>query len=495
MSAAATTRAGDRRRWIALGVVCMAMLMNTLDGSVVNVALPVIQRDLHIAQAELTWVINAYLISFGSFLLLAGRLGDLVGRKRVFLAGVTLFTLASAVCGLAEDENVLIAARFVQGLGGAVSPQVGIAMIVTEFPEPAQRAKAMSAYIFVAVGGGSIGLLVGGIVTEAVNWHWIFFINIPIGLLTLLLGRALLEESEGIGLGKGVDVLGSITVTAALMLAIYAIVSTPDHGWGSAHTLAYGGAAIVLIGMFFVLQARLANPIMPLRILRVPGLASTSIVRGLLASGLFSTFFLGALYLERVRGYSALRTGVAFLPLSLAVGALSAGITARLMTRFGPRRVMLPGLVLTSAGLLLMSLLGEHSSYFPLMFFALLILGLGAGLAFIPLLAIAMAKVPGKDAGLASGIVNVSLQMSGALGLAVLGTISTDHARSLQAEGDALPTALTGGYALAFLVGAGCVALGAVLAFALLRTPPPSRVPAPETPPRSGAPRVVAPES
>ena len=449
----------------------MAMLMNTLDGSVVNVALPVIQRDLHIAQANLTWVINAYLITFGSFLLLAGRLGDLVGRKRVFLSGVTLFTLASALCGLAQDQNVLIAARFVQGLGGAVSSSVIIAMIVTEFPEPAQRAKAMSAYIFVAVGGGSIGLLVGGVVTQVVNWHWIFFINIPIGLVTLLLGRALLEESEGIGLDKGVDVLGSITVTAALMLGIYAIVSTPDHGWGSAHTLLFGGAGVVLLGIFFALQARLANPIMPLRILRVPGLASTSIVRGLLASGLFSTFFLGALYLERVRGDSALRTGVAFLPLSLAVGVLSAGITARLMGRFGPRRVMLPGLALTAVGLLLMAQVGEHSGYFPTMFFALLLLGLGAGAAFIPLLAIAMANVPSADAGLASGIVNVSLQMSGAVGLAVLGTISTDHARSLAAEGHPPLDALTGGYQLAFLVGAACVALGAVLAFVLLRTP------------------------
>src|SRR4051794_17984426 len=374
MSTAAPVAAGNRRRWIALAVVCMAMLMNTLDGSVVNVALPVIQRDLHIAQANLTWVVNAYLITFGSFLLLAGRLGDLIGRKRVFLSGVTLFTVASALCGLAQDQNFLIAARFLQGLGGAVSSSVIIAMIVTEFREPAQRAKAMSAYIFVAVGGGSIGLLVGGLVTQAVNWHWIFFINIPIGVATLVLGRALLEESEGIGLDKGVDVLGSVTVTAALMLAIYTIVSLPDYGWGSAHTLLFGGAALLQLGIFFVLQARLANPIMPLRILRVPGLASSSVVRGLLASGLFSTFFLGALYLERVRGYSALKTGVAFLPLSLAVGVCSAGVTARLMTRFGARRIMLPGLLLTALGLLLMARLGEHSTYFPAMFVPLLIL-------------------------------------------------------------------------------------------------------------------------
>jgi EmrB/QacA subfamily drug resistance transporter len=473
LAAAEAQATADRRRWIALGVVCLAMFMNTIDGSVVNVALPAIQTDLHIAQADLTWVINAYLITFGSFLLLAGRLGDLIGRKRVFLAGVSLFTLASVACGLAQDEKVLIGARFVQGLGGAVSSSVIIAMIVSEFPEPAERAKAMSAYIFVAVGGGSVGLLVGGLITQSINWHWIFFINIPIGAVTLVLGRSLLADSEGIGLDKGVDVVGSIAVTAALMLGIYAIVTTPDHGWGSAHTLVYGGAGLLLLIVFFALQARIANPIMPLRILRVHGLASTSIVRGLLATGLFSTFFLGALYLERVRGYSALRTGVAFLPLSLAVGALSAGITARLMGRFGARRVMLPGLMLTALALLLMSRVGEHSSYFPTMFFALLLLGLGAGTAFIPLLAIAMAHVPPADAGLASGIVNVSLQMSGAIGLAVLGTISTDHARSLIADGHSLPNALTSGYRLAFLVGAACVAVGTGLALVMLRPPAP----------------------
>jgi Na+/melibiose symporter-like transporter len=270
-------------------------------------------------------------------------------------------------------------------------------------------------------------------------------------------------------------VLGSIAVTTALMVGIYAIVTTPDHGWASAHTLLYGGAALGLMAVFIALQARIENPIMPLRILRVQGLASTSLVRGLLATGLFSTFFLGALYLERVRGYSALRTGIAFLPLSLAVGVLSAGITARLMSRFGARRVMLPGLVLTALGLLLMSRVGEHSSYFPTMLAALLMLGLGAGTAFIPLLAIAMAHVPTADAGLASGIVNVSLQMSGAIGLAVLGTISTDHARSLVAHGHSLPSALTSGYQLAFLVGASCVALGAVLAFVMLRAPVPAQ--------------------
>ena len=365
MSAPALHHGANRRRWIALAVVCLAMLMNTLDGSVVNVALPAIGADLDIPQNSLSWIINAYLIAFGSFLLMAGRLGDLIGRKRVFLSGVTIFTLASVLCGFAQSEAMLIGARFLQGLGGAVSASVIIAMIVTEFPEPAERAKAMSAYIFVAVGGGSIGLLVGGIVTHALDWHWIFFINIPIGAATVLLGRALLDENQGLGLDQGVDIVGSVAVTLSLMLGIYAIVTTTDHGWGSLHTIGFAVASLLLLAGFLSGEARVANPIMPLRILRVPGLVSTSVVRGLLATGLFSTFFLGALYLERVRGYNALRTGVAFLPLSLIVGAFSAGITAYLMGRFGARRVMLPGLVFTFAGLLLLARLGEHTRVLP----------------------------------------------------------------------------------------------------------------------------------
>jgi len=444
------------------------MFMNTIDGSVVNVALPAIQTDLDIAQSDLTWVINAYLISFGSFLLLAGRLGDLVGRKRVFLSGVALFTLASVLCGLAQDDKLLIAARFVQGLGGAVSSSVIIAMIVSEFPEPGERAKAMSAYIFVAVGGGSVGLLVGGVVTQAIDWHWIFFINIPIGVLTWLLGRALLEESEPLGLDQGVDWLGSIAVTAALMLGIYAIVTTPDHGWVSAHTLAFGGAAILLMMFFFWLQARIANPIMPLRILRVHGLASTSVVRGLLASGLFSTFFLGALYLEHVRGYDALQIGLAFLPTTLIVAILSSGVTARLVNRFGAKRTLVPGLTAMAAGLALLAGAGEHTAFFPTLFFAFALMGIGGGTSFMPLLHIAMGDVPARDAGLASGIVNVSMWISASLGLAALGAIAADRTKTLAAAGHSATAALTGGYDLAFLIGAALVAVGVVVAIVVL---------------------------
>ena len=472
--AAALPLVHTRRRWIALAVVCLAMLMNTLDGSVVNVALPAIQSDLGFSQSNLSWVINAYLITFGSFLLLAGRLGDLVGRKRVFLTGVAIFTVASVVCGLAEDQFVLIAARFVQGLGGAVSSSVIIALIITEFPEPGERARAMSAYIFTAVGGGSLGLLVGGVLTQTVNWHWIFFINIPIGVVTFVAGALLLEESGGSGIDRSVDVLGSILVTSALMVGIYAIVKATEYGWGSAHTLGVGSVAVLLLLVFVVLESRISNPIMPLRVFKIPGLAASSAVRGFLSAGMWATFFLGALYLERVLGFGALDTGLAFMPLTVAVGVLSTGITARLLVRFGAMRVMIPGLLLTVTSLLVLTTAGTHSSYFPRVAIAFFLFGLGSGLSFIPLLSIAMAHVPKADAGIASGIVNVSMQISAAIGLALLATISTDRAQTLSARGKALPDALTGGYHLAFLCAAGCVIVGITLALMLLRDPEPA---------------------
>ncbi len=470
--AATTTQSTvDRRRWIALVVVCLGQLMSVLDTTVVNVALTPIQRDLHFTQANLTWVINAYLIAFGSFLLMAGRLGDLIGRKRVFLTGVAIFTLSSAVCGLAQDQTVLIIARFVQGLGGALSVSVILAIIVTEFPQPAERAKAMSAYMFVVVSGGSIGLLAGGALTQALDWHWIFFINLPIGLATFVLGNALIKENKGLGLSGGVDVLGSILVTAAMMLGVYAIVEVTKYGWGSAHTLALGGGALALLCAFLALESRLANPIMPLRILRLRSLIGSSAVRGFLVTGMYSTFFLGALYLEHVLHYSSVKTGLAFLPMTLAVATVSLGITARLVGRFGARRTLIPGLFAVIAALVLISQAGPHTSYFPTIFFAYLLLGLGAGTSFMPLLTIAMADVPTSDAGLGSGIVNVSQQVSAALGLAVLSTIATNRTKVLTAHGHALAGALTGGYHLAFLIAAVCVAVGVVVALVVLRTP------------------------
>jgi EmrB/QacA subfamily drug resistance transporter len=447
--------------------------MNALDATIVNVALPAMQRDLHFTQANLTWVVNAYLIAFGSFLLMAGRLGDLIGRKRVFLAGVVLFTASSALCALAPDQTPLVAARFLQGMGAALSSSVIVAIIVTDFPEPLERARAMSVYIFVAVGGGSVGLLVGGALTQSIGWHWIFLINVPIGIAALLLGGALIVENEGIGLRRGVDVSGSILVTAAVMVGIYAIVGAADQGWASARTMGLGGLSIALLAAFLVLQARLRNPIMPLRILRLRSLTGSSAVRGLVVPGIFGSFFLGALYLEHVLGYDPSRTGLAFLPQTLAVAALSAGITARIVQRFGPRRTLVAGLAVMFAGLQLLSHANESTGYFPTLFIAFALLGIGGGTAFMPLLTIAMADVPRRDAGLASGIVNVSMQLSAAIGLAALGTISSEHTRGLLAQGLPLRASLTGGYELSFTVASACVAAGLLAALFLLPRPSP----------------------
>jgi EmrB/QacA subfamily drug resistance transporter len=460
---------GDRRRWFALGVVCLAQLMIVLDTTIVNVALPSIQRDLHFTQGNLTWVINAFLITFGSFLLLAGRLGDLIGRKRVFLAGVVVFTAASALCGFAPSQGFLIVARFIQGVGGALSVSVILAIVVTEFPVPGDRAKAMSAYVFTAVAGGSLGLLAGGALTQALNWHWIFFVNLPIGAATFALGRTLIPTDNGSGLQNGVDWLGSVLVTVSLMTAVYAIVQATSHGWGSSQVLGLGALAIMLMGAFVTLESRIANPIMPLRILRLRGLIGSSAVRGFLVTGMYSTFFLGTLYLEHVLHYSALQTGLAFLPWTVTVGILSLGITARLIGRFGAMRVLLVGLGTVIVGLALLVSAGVHTSFFPTIFLAYFAIGLGIGSSFTPLLTIAMADVPVADAGLGSGITNVSQQVAGALGLAVLGTLATNHSKSLAAHGHTLVSSLVGGYHLAFTIGAGSIVVAIVTTLVVLR--------------------------
>ncbi len=461
---------GDRRRWVALVVVCLAMFMNALDGSIVNVALPDIQKSLHFTQSGLTWVVDAYLISFGSFLLMAGRLGDLVGRKKVFLAGVALFTLASVACGSATSQAMLVTARFVQGIGGALSASVIVAIIVTEFPTQAERAKAMSAYVFVAVGGGSIGLLAGGVLTQALSWHWIFFVNVPVGIATLVLGVMLLVENTGLGIKQGVDWLGSVLVTAVVMVAIYAIVTAATYGWASAHTYLFLGLALALFGVFAVLESRLANPIAPLRIFKLRTLTGSSVIRGLLVIGMFSTFFIGALYFEHVLGYSPVRTGLAFLPQAAAMAAMSAGATARLVTRFGPKPVMYPAMVLAAGGLALFASAGQHPDYFPTIFFAFLMTGVGAGAAFVPLLQIGMSEIPNADAGLGSGVVNVSQQLAGAMGLAALSTIAANQTKSLVSSGHDLVTAMAESYRLALLIAAACVVLGLLLSPLLLRT-------------------------
>ncbi len=470
-AAVADSAARERRRWIALAVLCLGQLMMVLDATIVNVALPSIQHDLHFSQGNLTWVMNGYLITFGGFLLLAGRLGDLVGRKKVFLTGLVMFTAASVLCGAADSQAMLIGARLLQGVGGAVASSVILAIIVTEFPAAREQAKAMGMFAFVSAGGGSIGLLAGGALTQSLDWHWIFFVNVPIGVIAFVLGSMLIEENEGIGLAGGVDWLGSVLITASTMLGAFAIVKSTDYGLLSARTLGAGAASLALEGAFLALEARLENPIMPLRILRLRALMGSSLVRGMLVTGMFSAFFLGSLYLERVLGYDAIRTGLAFLPLTIAIGVLSMGVAARAMERFGSLPTLTFGLTMIVAGLVQLALQGVHASYFPGLFFAFLCMGLGAGSSFLPLLTIGMSEAPPRDAGLASGIVNVSVQLFGAIGLAVLGTIATDHSKALAKSGHSLPAALTGGYHLAYIVGAVFVALGILASFLLLRPP------------------------
>ncbi len=461
----------DRRRWIALVVVCLAMLMNALDSSIVNVALPSIQRSLHFSSANLTWVVDAYLIAFGSFLLLAGRLGDLIGRKKVFLSGVALFTTSSLVCSIASSQAMLIIARFFQGMGGAISTSVIVAIIVTEFSGANERAKAMSAYMFVAVGGGSIGLLVGGILTQAVNWHWIFVINVPIGIVTFILGGILIKENEGLGVREGLDIRGSILMTVSLVIGIYAIVTASTYGWLSAHTVGFGAVSIVLMGSFFLLESRIDKPIMPLRIMKLRSLTTSSIVRGLSFAAMFAVFFFGALYLERVLGYDPIRTGVAFLPLTLAMASMSLGATSRLLARFGPMKLLIPGMTMAVVGLLWLSRSGVQANYFVSILPAFLLLGIGMSLVAVPLLTIAMADVPRQDAGLASGIVNVSMWLASSAGLAVFGTLAASTSRGLLRKGYSPDRSLVAGYHEAFFIGAVLASLALLIIVAVLRAP------------------------
>ena len=426
------------RRWMALVVVCFGQLMIMLDSTIVNVALPYIQRDLGFSQANLTWVVNAYLIAYGGFLLVAGRVGDLIGRRKVFLAGVFLFTVASVGSGFSQGADNLIVGRFLQGLGGSLSAGVIIAIIIA--------------------GGGSLGLLAGGFLTEWINWHWIFFINLPIGVATLVLGAWLIEENEGLGLSQGVDLLGAVLITASLMLGVYGIVTATDYGWTSPHTLGLVGAALGLLAVFVLLESRLRNPLMPMRILGIRSLMGATGARALLFTGLFVNFFVGALYLQHGRGYSAFETGLAFLPTTLMIGVMSSGIAARLMARVGPRNLLMAGLAGIVAALTILSNAGPAAGYAPVLLAAYVLLGAGAGSSFLPLLTISMSEVPLRDAGLGSGFSNVVMQVGGALGLASITSISTSHAQGYAA------------FQMAYVLAALCVAAALVVVLAVLRT-------------------------
>ena len=444
------------------------MLMIVLDVTIVNVALPSIQEDLHFTSTSLAWVVNAYLIAFGGLLLLAGRFGDLIGRRRVFLAGVCVFTAASLLCGLAQSQSLLVAARFVQGVGGAMTSAVILGMIVTMFPEPREQAKAIGVYAFVASAGGAVGLVAGGVLTQSINWHWIFFVNIPIGLVTVLLAARLLEHDSGIGLGDGADVPGALLITSALMLGVYTIVKpAAEHGWGAAATLELAGVCVVLLAGFVVREASARNPLVPLRIMRSRSLVSANVIQVLSVAGMFGMFFLGALYLRRVLGYDALQIGLAFLPVTIAMGTLSIRYSERLVTRYGAHALLVPGLALIMAGLIVVARAPVHGSYLTSVMPAMALLGIGAGVCFPALMNVAMSGVPARDAGLASGLVNTTAQVGGALGLAVLATLAAAHSRRLIAHGDPTRAALTSGYHLAFWIAAALVAAAIAVASTL----------------------------
>ena len=443
--------------------------MIVLDQTIVNVALPSIRRDLGFTQSGLAWVVNAYLIAFGGLLLLAGRLGDLIGRRRVLVAGLVLFTFASLLCGLSQSQGMLIGARFAQGAAGALTSSIILGIIVTTFAHARERARAIGVYSFVASAGASIGLLAGGVLTQAINWHWIFFVNIPIGIVAAMLAVRLLDDDPGIGLREGADVVGAVLVTGALMIGVYTIVKAAEHGWVSAHTLGTGAVALALLSGFVAREATAAKPLLPLRVFRSRTVSGANVIQALMVGALFGVFFLGSLYMQQVLGYGAIQIGLAFLPVALAIGILSLGFSERLNTRFGARRVLVPGLALIAVGLALITRVPVQADYVRDFLPAMLLLGVGAGLSFPALMSLSMSAATPSDSGLASGLANTSLQVGGALGLAVLATLAAGRTSRLAADGQSAAAALTGGYHLAVALGTGFVAVALALAVTVLR--------------------------
>ena len=477
MSAAAVQP--DRSRWLALYVLCVGTLMIVLDVTIVNVALPSMQQDLGFSQSDLAWVMNSYMIAFGGLLLLAGRLGDLIGQRRVFLAGLAIFTAASVVCAAAQNQFMLIASRFVQGVGGALTSAVVLGMIVTMFPEPREQAKAIGVYGFVASAGGSIGLLAGGVLTDTINWHWIFLINLPVGVITAILAVRLVRRQEGVGLRQGADVPGAVLLTVGLMLGVYTILQVGRWGWGSAATLVLGAVAIALVVGFIVRQSKVANPLMPLRLFRSRNVAGANVVAALMVAGMFGMFFLGALYLQQVLGYDPLQVGLAFLPSTIAMGATSLRLSGPIAMRFGVRAALLPALLFIGVGLLLFARTPVHGQYLTDVLPATILIGLGAGLAFPALMTLAMSGATPSDAGLASGLVNTTVQVGGAVGLAVLATLAAGRTSDRLTLGESQAAALNSGYHLAYLIGAVLVAVALGLSLAVFRTPKETEAPEP----------------
>jgi EmrB/QacA subfamily drug resistance transporter len=461
----------EKNRWLALYVLCAGMLMIVLDATIVNVALPSIQEDLDFSQANLAWVVNAYLIPFGGLLLLAGRLGDLLGQRRVFIVGLAVFTIASALCAASVDQAMLIGARFIQGVGGALASAVILAMIVRMFPNRAEQAKAIGVYGFVASAGGSIGLLLGGVLTQAISWHFIFVINLPIGVLVGWLALRLVDNPKGLGLKEGADFPGAALVTLSLMLGVFTILQITEWGWVDVRTIAGLLISLALLLAFLRRQGRIANPLMPLRLFRSRNVVGANSVQALLVAGMFGMFFLGALYLQKILHYSALEVGLAFLPTTVVMGGLSLGFSEKLLMRFGPRNILIPGFILVTIALLLFARTPVDGNYLTDLLPPFLLIAVGIGTSFPGIMTLAMSGATPEDAGLASGLVNTSMQVGGAVGLAVLATLSTERTENLEAAGHSAASALTSGYHLAYLVGAGLAFASVLIAIFVLKEP------------------------
>jgi EmrB/QacA subfamily drug resistance transporter len=463
-----------RTRWLALYVLCLGSLMIVLDVTIVNVALPSIKSDLGFSDTSISWVVNAYLLTYGGFLLLGGRLGDLYGHRRLFIAGIALFTLASLVCGLANTEGQLIAARAVQGVGGAVASAVSLSLMMTLFTEQGERAKAMGIFGFVASGGGSIGVLLGGILTDRLDWHWIFLVNVPIGVLVVFLTTRLLPSADAVQAGGRLDVAGALSITASLMVTVYAIVNGQNAGWTSAQTIGLLVLGAALFVVFLAIESRVRVPLVPLGLFRRRNLATANAVGVLWAGAMFAWFFLTALYLKLVLHYTPLEIGLSFLPANLIMGALSIGYSAKLVMRYGIRKPLAAGLIFAGVGLALFVRAPVHGSFAVDVLPSMILLGIGAGIAFNPVLLAAMSDVAPEEAGLASGLVNTSFMMGGALGLAVLASLAASRTDHLTASGEGPLAALVGGYHAAFLGGAIFAACAVVLGIVLLRTREPA---------------------
>ena len=461
-----TTLAADRR-WLALIILCLGDLMIVLDSTVVNVALPSIKADLGFSETTLVWVVNAYLLTYGGLLLLGGRLGDYYGNRRLYLIGVVLFTLASLGCGLAQTQHMLIVARAIQGIGGAIVSAVALALIMNLFTDDADRAKAMGIFGFVMAGGGSIGVLLGGLITGAFSWHWIFLINIPVGVIVYLLSIMLITPDTGRASGR-LDIAGAAAITLSLMLAVYAIVNGNETGWLEGQTVIMLISSVLLLGIFLLIESRVKDPLMPLTLFRLRNVSVSNVISVLWAAAMFAWFFISALYLQQVLGYTPMQVGLAFLPSNLIMAAFSLGLSASVVMRYGLRLPIVIGLTLSAIGLGLFSVSPVDGSFLLHVLPGMLLLGIGTGLALNPVLLAAMSDVGPDESGLASGVVNTAFMMGGAVGLAVLASMAGATTGQLLVDGNSTIEALNGGYQLAFLLGALCAAIGAILG-ALLR--------------------------